>query len=66
MVKKIRRRVRRSVSTVASRHGRGKHGGYSLKAQYSGGKLRRVSGHRMFARAIARTWRSLWIDPRRR
>lgn len=66
MPKKIRKKVRHSVGTVASRRGRGRHGGYALKAIYSGGKVRRVSSHRIFPRAIARTLRGLWADPRRR
>ena len=66
MVKKTRRTVRHGVNTIASRRGRGKYGGFALKALYSGGKTRQVSSHRIFPRAIARTMRALWADPRRR
>lgn len=61
MVKKIRRRVRRSVTTFRSRHAR-----RTVERRYSGG--RRVASwvSLLFPRARARSAGASWADPRRR
>jgi len=68
MVRKVRKRVRHSTSSLVSRYGRrGKGGrGSSLRASYSGGKRTGIWSMSYFPRAVARTWRAVWADPRRR
>jgi hypothetical protein len=67
MVRKVRRKVRTSTSTMVSRYGRRKRPrGSTLRANYAGGKRTGIWSFWYFPRAVARTFGAGWADPRRR